>query len=227
MARAPHKLRFAVLATDTVAFRIKNRQLEILLVKVVIPDFRGKEGLPGGLIHPEETAEQSSIRHLTNKGGVVGAYIEQLYTFSDVDRDPRGRVVSVAYLALFSPNETRMTEREVGERANVRWCPVSDLPKKLAYDHDIILSAALDRLRARIEYTTIIRHLLPKEFTLSELQQAYEAILSRNLDKRNFRKKILALDLVSKTGRKRTQGASRPAELYHFAHGGVKTIEIL
>lgn len=217
-------LRFAVLATDTVAFRLFNNTLEVLLISVTNPAFAGKEGLPGGLITPEETAEQAAVRHLTDKGGLAGAYIEQLYTFSDVDRDPRGRVVSVAHLALFSPDEARLESREAQEAG--RWCPVESVPK-LAYDHDTILRTALERLRARIEYTTIIRHLLPKEFTLTELQMAYESILAHELDKRNFRKKILALGLIAETGRTRTQGASRPAALYKFARPGVQTIEIL
>jgi len=101
------------------------------------------------------------------------------------------------------------------------------VPKQLAYDHDIMLRTALERLRARVGYTTVVRHLLPKEFTLTEMQQAYEAILDHELDKRNFRKKILALGLISDTGRTRTQGASRPAALYTFARPGVQQVEIL
>lgn len=223
MSTAPHTLHFAVLATDAVAFRLHAGQLEVLLIPVTNPAFKGKEGLPGGLINPKETAEQATIRHLTDKGGLSGPYIEQLYTFSDVDRDPRGRVVSVAHLALFVPDEA---ELQSGAGQGVRWCPVTSVPK-LAYDHNHILSVALERLRARVEYTTVIRHLLPKEFTLSDLQSAYESVLGHDLDKRNFRKKILALALVAETGRTRISGASRPAGLYHFAHKGVRTIEIL
>lgn len=217
----PHSLRFAVLATDVIAFRLHKRELEVLLIPVIIPEYLGMQGLPGGLIKPEETAEQAALRVLTDKGGLIGTHLEQLYTFSDVDRDPRGRVVSVAYLALMAPGES-----EVRADSAVRWCPIRSLPT-LAYDHTKIVALALERLRARIEYTTIIRHLLSREFTLTELQEAYESILEHPLDKRNFRKKILALGLISETGRKRTQGASRPAELYQFAHKGVRTIEIL
>ncbi|MBP9749287.1 MAG: NUDIX domain-containing protein [Candidatus Pacebacteria bacterium] len=223
MSKAPHALRFAILATDTVAFRLHSGRLEVLLIPVENPDFTGKEGLPGGLIDPKETAEQSAVRHLANKGGLSGAYLEQLYTFSDVDRDPRGRVVSVAHLALFAPDEASL---ETGAVRGARWCSVTSVPK-LAYDHDRILATALERLRARIEYTTIIRHLLPREFTLTDLQSAYESVLGHELDKRNFRKKILALALVAETGRTRTTGASRPAALYHFAKKGVQMIEIL
>ncbi len=218
MTASKPKLRFAVLATDTVLLRLRDRQLEVLLIPVVIPQFKGKIGLPGGLIDPKETAEQAAVRHLRDKAGVTNAYIEQLYTFSGVKRDPRGRVVSVAHLGLVAPDS------EAGEGSV--WYPVRSLPQ-LAYDHSEVLNVALERLRARVGYTTIIRHLLPRTFTLTDLQQAYEDILGRELDKRNFRKKILALDVLTETGRKRTQGASRPAELYHFSRKGVETIDIL
>ncbi len=222
MPRPPHALRFAVLAADVVALRFADGVLEVLLIPVTNEYFAGREGLPGGLIAPRETAEQAAVRHLSGKGGLTGAYLEQLYTFSDVDRDPRGRVVSVAYLALCAPEEVRGRE----EKVQARWCSVGRVPK-LAYDHDHILKTALERLRARIGYTTIARHLLPKEFTLTDLQDAYEGVLGQTLDKRNFRKKILALGLVAETGHSRTQGASRPAALYTFAAKGVQTIEIL
>jgi len=228
MGTTPKKLRFAVLATDVAAFRLHEGVLEILLIPITnVPEFKGMRGLPGGLIDPKETAEQAAVRVLTEKGGLTGGYLEQLYTFSDVDRDPRGRVVSVAYLALFAPNEARLeSEGREGADSGARWCPMSNLPS-LAYDHDNIAQVALERLRARIGYTTIVRHLLPKEFTLTELQKAYESILGYSLDKRNFRKKIQVPGIVSATGRMRTQGASRPAQLYRFAHKGVRTIEIL
>ncbi len=219
----PQDLRFAVLAADAVALRLHDGALEVLLIPVTNPAWQGKEGLPGGLIRPDETAEQAAERHLTVKGGLAGGYFEQLYTFSDVDRDTRGRVVSVAYLALFSPEESALQSDGAG---GTHWVPVAKVPR-LAYDHDLILATATERLRARIGYTTIIRHLLPSEFTLTDLQVAYEAVLGHTLDKRNFRKKILALGLVSETGRTRTQGASRPAALYRFAKKGVDTIEIL
>lgn len=222
MAPQSHALRFAVIATDTVAFRVHAGHLEVLLIQVTNTHFEGMEGLPGGLIAPNETAEVAAARHLSEKGGLSGGYLEQLYTFSDVDRDPRGRVVSVAYLALFGPEEARL--QDTTERA--RWCPVSNVPA-LAYDHGTILRTALERLRARVGYTTIVRYLLPTEFTLTDLQSTYETILGHPLDKRNFRKKILALTLISETGHTRTQGASRPAALYHFVKKGVQTIEIL
>lgn len=218
------KLRFAVIATDVVAFRINNKRLEILVVTATSKFFKDMKALPGGLVKPEETTDQSAIRHLTNKGGFIGAYVEQLYTFSDIDRDPRGRVVSVGHIALLSSKEAKLESKN--KETDVCWCSVKDLPK-LAYDHDNIASVAIDRLRTKVEYSTIIRHLLPKEFTLTELQNAYESILGRKLDKRNFRRKIIKLSIISKVGRTSSDGVSRPAELYHFAHKGIKTIEII
>lgn len=212
-------LHFAVLATDTVAFRVHDNSLEVLLIKVSIPEFTGMEGLPGGLIDPKETAEESATRHLLEKGGVSSKYIEQLYTFSDITRDPRGRVVSVAYMSLVPPILTGVT-------GDARWCAVQKLPT-LAYDHTEIVQTAIERLRAKVEYTTIIQKLMPHEFTFTELQQAYETVLGRDLDKRNFRKKFLALSLLQKTGNKRTEEAFRPAELYSFTNNQVETIEIL
>jgi len=219
MPAAPHKLHFAVLAVDTVAFRLNNKMLEVLLVPAAVDVYKGRRVLPGGLIHPKENAETAAARHLHDKGGLSDVYIEQLYTFSGVKRDPRGRVVSVAYLAL------TIKDGE-GEAAAARWHPVNDVPK-LGYDHDEILSVALERLRTRVGYTTIIRHLLPSTFTLTDLQQAYEIVLEEELDKRNFRKKILALDVLTATGKKRTQGASRPAALYRFSLNKVQQIGML
>ncbi len=216
------KLLFAVLAVDAVVFRLNEDQLEVLLVFVARDLYKNKKAHPGGLVMPDETAEQATERLLKDKGGLQGVYLEQLYTFSRVDRDPRGRVVSVAHLALvpsdYVPQKQIETEAE--------WVPINKLPK-LGYDHDEITEVARERLRARVGYTTIIKNLLPREFTLTELQQAYEIVLGHTLDKRNFRKKILCLNLVESTGEKRTIGASRPAELYRFIHKSIQSIEIL
>jgi 8-oxo-dGTP diphosphatase len=217
------ELHFAVLATDSVAFRLDEKNgLEVLLVEATTNVFEGQPVLPGGLVAPHETAEESVRRHLSNKAGLEDGYIEQLYTFSDVDRDPRDRVVSVAYIALFPMQDA--TIGESGKERKAEWCSVARVPH-LAYDHDHILNTAVARLQARITYTTLIRHLMPREFTLTELQKAYEAILGHELDKRNFRKKILALDILKETGNKKTEGLTRPASLYTFTGSTVQTIE--
>jgi 8-oxo-dGTP diphosphatase len=199
-----------------------NGQLHVLLGRVnVEPHYKNQWGLIGGLILPEEEADQAVERHLSKKAGFKGVYTEQLYTFSSVTRDPRNRVISVAYLCLVPEVST-----QEGGSLETYWCSVKKLPK-LAYDHSEIVRVATERLRARIAYTNIAQHLLPKEFTLTELQHAYETVLGRTLDKRNFRKKVQETGFVTATKNKVRKGASRPALLHRFASNKVKVIEIL
>ncbi len=219
-------VRFAVLATDVALMSIRNGVLVVRVMRVQRPPhFPNSVGLPGGLIDPKETAEEAGYRIIRTKGMISRTvYTEQLYTFSEVDRDPRGRVVAVAYLALVPWGE--LTEEEQADSDETWWTPVRDA-KKLAYDHDHILEVALLRLRSRVHYTTIARNLMPSEFTLTELESAYESLLKTELDKRNFRKKLLKLKVVIPCGRKRTGGAYRPAELYTFRGTRVEEIELL
>lgn len=219
--KPPHKLHFAILAVDVVLFTIIDNELKVLLIKVHIPPyFIDRQGLPGGLIHPQEEATKAAERHLKDKGGINNTYLEQLYTFSAVNRDPRGRVVSVAYLGLIPAKKAQVNKEEV------EWVAIHRRAE-LAYDHDEIIRTAVARLRAKIEYTNIIANLLPREFTLSELQNVYEVILGKKLDKRNFRKKILSLNLIKDTGRKKREGAHRPAQLYQFFSREQTVVEIL
>ena len=216
------KLGFAVVAVDAACFRIVSGELRVLLGRVnVEPHYKNRWGLVGGLILSSENADVAVERHLRNKAGIGRVYKEQLYTFSSIGRDPRGRVISVAYLCL-APEALV----EKGGQVETRWCPVADV-SALAYDHDEILRAALYRLRSRIGYTNIAQHLLPKEFTLTDLQTAYEIVLHKKLDKRNFRKKVLETKLVAATNKKERKGASRPALLHRFSSSRVTTIEIL
>ena len=222
----PH-LRFAVLAADTALFTIKDGALHVRLITVDRPPhFKSVPGLPGGLLHPHETADDAAVRHLEEKTGIDAKklYIEQLYTFSHVDRDPRGRVVAVAYLALV-PWE-KLSTNEQTDSAEARWVPVKSA-KKLAYDHDEILAMALHRLRSRVHYTTLINKLMPHEFTLTDLEKAYECLISSNIDKRNFRKKILKLKILKELPNKKSSGRFRPAQLYAFASSKVTEIEVL
>lgn len=219
---APKHLPFAVVAVDAVCFRIIDGRLSVLLGRVnVAPHYKNRWGLIGGLILAKENADEAVERHLGHKAGVQNIYTEQLYAFSSVDRDPRGRVISVAYLCLV-PELTKEGKGEV----ETRWYPVGEVPN-LAYDHNAILKVALERLRARIGYTNIAQHFLPKEFTLTDLQKTYEAVLGHSLDKRNFRKKVLETKMVVATDKKERKGASRPAILHRFASSRIKTIEIL
>ena len=221
-------LRFAVLATDVVLFALKNGKLVVRLVAVNRPPAfpAGSCGFPGGLIRPEETAEQAAMRIIEEKAGVAAKklYVEQLYTFSRIDRDPRGRVVAVSYLAL-----TAWDNLSKAEQANTDeswWCEVEDIPS-LAYDHTEMFDVALKRLKSRIRYTTLICKLLPHEFTLGELERSYEEILGEEQDKRNFRKKIAKLAILKELDKMQTGAPFRPAKLYEFKDKEVKEIEIL
>ncbi len=218
-AVAPQNIRFAVVATDAAVFRIHDGALQVLLGRVnVPPHFIDAWGLIGGLVLPQETAEDSVARHLGNKAGIADVYLEQLASFSRIDRDPRGRVVSLAFLGLLhgEPDLAR----------GAAWWPVRKAPK-LAYDHDEILAAAIERMQARIGYTNIAQHLLDKRFTMTELQTVYEAVLAKALDKRNFRAKVQQIGLVKETGEQRRAGASRPAALFAFKHAKFRIMEIL
>ena len=202
------ELKFAIVATDAVVLAFVEDKLSVLLIEPTNPDYKGKLALIGGLIHPKETAEDSVKRHIKEQGGIIPAYLEQVHTFSALDRDTRGRVISVAYLALVPPDKaSKKAEKAI-------WTPVKKA-KDLAYDHDEILKEAIKRLRERILATDAVRFLMPKEFTLTALQNAYEQILNKKLDKRNFRKKILSLGWLEETGKK-DYGTYRPAALYRF-----------
>ncbi|MEK7585185.1 MAG: NUDIX domain-containing protein [Patescibacteria group bacterium] len=215
------ELKFAILATDVVLLTMDKKVLKVLLVETAAATpFPKMKTLPGGLISPNETAEAAVERHLAHKAGVSGAELEQLYTFSSVKRDPRGRVVSVAYLGLRPTISLGTKERPV------YWQDVRHLPR-LAYDHNEIVSKGVERLMAKLSYTTIAKGLLPEQFTLSELQSIYESILHHEFDKRNFRKKVLALGCLKKLGAKRRGEAHRPADLYRFVGGGSQVFEIL
>lgn len=214
----------AILATDIVIFTIQDGKLKVLLIKMTREPYIGSWAIPGGLIAPDESADEAALRHLRAKTNVKDVYLEQLYTFGSVNRDPRGRVVSVAYFALIpSTNISLKTTEDYG---GIDWFPVKKLPE-LAYDHREIIAKAVDRLKSKLAYSTISYSLLPKEFSLSELQTVYEVILARHLDKRNFRKKILSLGLIRSTGKKRRGDANRPAELYTFKKRIPEFVDIL
>jgi 8-oxo-dGTP diphosphatase len=169
--------------------------------------------LPGGFMDMEETPEQCAVRELKEETSVEHLYLEQLYTFGAIDRDPRGRNLSVAYFALI--DSSKVEARAGDDAQETAWHSVYDLPV-LAFDHHRIVDYALERLRNKAEYTTVSFQMLPDEFTLSELQSAYQAILKKELDKRNFRRKMIRLDILEETGNTRRRGLHRPARLYRF-----------
>lgn len=221
------ELPYVVIATDTLLFTIKDGELLVRLTQVHRPPhFSNSSGFPGGLIVKGETAELASLRHVRDKAHIdtEKMYIEQLYTFSTIDRDPRGRVVAVAYLALVPWEDLSTDEQE--STPDAWWTRAQGL-KGLAYDHDEMLKVALNRLRTRITYTTLVSKLMPKEFTLSELEVTFEAVVKKDLDKRNFRKKLHKLGVLRELSKKRTGAKHRPATLYTFQSNKVVDIEVL
>lgn len=225
-SKTPEHLRFAVLASDTVLFTIRENELLVRVVAVNRPpSYVDCVGFTGGLLMPHETAEESALRLLQEKGGIEArkVFMEQLYTFSNIDRDPRGRVVAVAYLALVPWEQLSHEERLDTKEA--WWSPISS-KHRYAYDHKEMLALAVRRLRSRITYTTLISKFLPEEFTLTELERAYTCILGTSLDKRNFRKKMLSVSVLTPLRKKKRVGAYRPAQLFSFKHSSVQEIEI-
>lgn len=217
-----HKFKHPIAAIDVIIFTVDNSKLKVLLIKMKKSPFLNHWACPGGLVQIDESIEDSAKRQLKEKAGVANVYLEQLYTFGDVNRDPFGRVISVSYFALApSKNLVLRTTKEYG---GVEWFPINKLPL-LAYDHKNVIKYALQRLRYKVEYTNVVWSLLPKEFTLSELQKIYEIILDKKLDKRNFRKKFLSLKILKKAGTKK-YAAHRPAELYTFKSHKPEIIKI-
>lgn len=221
-------IKFAILATDAVLFAMKEKELLVRLVKIAGNEyFPNHFGLPGGLMDPKENGEEAVKRNTETKAGISSTkiYFEQLYTFSDVNRDPRGRVVALAYMGLLSYEN--LSDKESNDSSTQKWVTVKEaLRMKLAYDHNQILQTAIIRLKARITYTTLIQKIMPKEFTLTELEKTYESILNTEIDKRNFRKKILGLKVLEEMPYKQSGVKFRPAQLYRFKKKDVVELEI-
>jgi 8-oxo-dGTP diphosphatase len=199
--------------TDVVLFTIDDRRLKLLLIRRGNEPFEGQWALPGGFLEIDEDLKDGALRELNEETGISGIYLEQLRTFGRPGRDPRERVISVAYYAL-APCE-RLTVRAASDAAKASWFPVADLPA-LAFDHAEVIRAAHERLVAKLDYSTIAFQFMPERFTLSELQQVYEILLDAELDKRNFRKWARALEQIEETGEQRRRGSHRPARLYRL-----------
>ena len=177
-------------AVDNCIFTVLEDRLHLLLIQMTKAPYTEMWALPGGLIQDDESLDAAAVRILYEETGVAEVYLEQLYTFGRPDRDPAGRVVSIAYFALI--HAAGIALRTQPKYADVRWWPWATLPP-LAYDHDAVAAYARQRLEWKLAYTNVVWSLLPRRFALTELQKVYEAVLGRKLDKRNFRKKILAL----------------------------------
>ena len=211
-------------AVDNCIFTVWEDRLHLLLIQMTKVPYTGMWALPGGLIQDAESLDAAAVRILYEETGVVDVYLEQLYTFGRPDRDPAGRVVSVAYFALI--HAAGIALRTQPKYADVCWWPCATLPP-LAYDHDAVAAYARQRLEWKLAYTNVVWSLLPRRFALTELQKVYEAVLGRKLDKRNFRKKILALGLVEPVGETAMRGAHRPAMLYRFTSREPKLIDMV
>jgi 8-oxo-dGTP diphosphatase len=203
----------AALTVDCVVFGFDEGELNVLLIERGLQPFKGRWALPGGFVRVDETLDEAARRELAEETGLKNVFLEQLYTFGVVDRDPRERVVSVAHYALVKLSDHRA--KAATDAANAQWFPVSKLPK-LAFDHTEILRTALARLQGKVRYQPIGFELLPEKFTLSQLQHLYEAVLETELDKRNFRKKVLSFGLLVPLKETQMVGRHRPAQLFKF-----------
>jgi len=203
----------AALTVDCVVFGIDDGALKVLLIQRGLAPFTGRWALPGGFVHLDETLEEAALRELREETGLTRVYLEQLYTFGAVDRDPRERVVTVAYYALVKLMDHRV--QAATDAREAAWFAVDEVPT-LAFDHQRILDTALTRLQGKVRYQPIGFELLPPKFTLTQLQKLYETVLERDLDKRNFRKKVLSLGILEELEEVEQDVAHRAARLYRF-----------
>ena len=210
------------LTVDVAIFSLRAGALHILLIRRALPPFKGKWALPGGFVNANESLEEAARRELEEETGLREVYLEQLYTFGDPKRDPRGRVVTVAYVALVPDG---IAARPGDDAAETAWHPVTALPD-LAFDHAEVLRYAQQRLRNKLEYTSVGFELLPNEFALTDLQTAYEIVLGETLDKRNFRRRILEAGILAETPKYRAgEGQGRPAKLYRYKKNAVTEVK--
>jgi 8-oxo-dGTP diphosphatase len=207
---------------DCVVFGLDENGLQVLLVQRDLAPFKGRWALPGGFVRMEEDLEAAARRELVEETGLSQVYLEQLFTFGALDRDPRERVISVAWYALVKLSDHRV--RAATDARAAAWFRLADQPE-LAFDHDQILRVAKARLQGKVRYQPIGFELLPPKFKLSQLQGLYERVLEKALDKRNFRKKILAMGLLEETGEVEQGVSHRAARLYRFDKKKYKALE--
>lgn len=209
-------------AVDAVVFGYEQKKLFILLIKRGVDPFKNSWALPGGLVLENETLEDAVERELREETGLQINYLEQLYTFGTPNRDPRNRVISVTYFGLVNPEKFKLNPDTDAVEAN--WFDINHLPQ-MAFDHNTIIEKALDRLKAKINYQPIGFELLNKEFPFSDLEQLYQTILNREIDRRNFRKKMLSFDILEETDKIHQVGSGRPGKLFKFNPDKYKALE--
>lgn len=209
-----------IVAVFVVIFTVKDEDLKVLLIRRGVEPFRGWWAIPGGRLQPGETLDAAAARKLVEETGVSDVYLEQLYTFSELDRSSPAGAIAIGYFALVPFDSVSLPAREDWPTA---WFSLKELPD-LAFENKTVLDYALTRLRYKLEYTNVAYSLLPPYFTMSRLQSVYESILGRKLDKRNFRKRILSLGIVQPTENTVVFGAHRPAKLYTFSSRRPQTV---
>jgi len=218
-----HKFEKPSVTADIVIFTIKDNDLKVLLVKRNIEPFKNKWALPGGFVRINESLEQAAKRELQEETGVKDVYLEQLFSFGDPKRDPRGRVITIAYMALVSSENIKL--KATTDVSNAQWFSINKIPQ-LAFDHKKILNYSLKRLKWKFEYTTVAFSLLPEKFTISQIQKIYEIVFNKKFDKRNFSKKILFINILKEEGIKKDV-SYRPPMLYSLKKDIGEIVEIL
>lgn len=211
---------------DIIIFTIKNNDLKVLLIKRKLKPFKEMWAIPGGFVHLNEDLEQAAKRELEEETGVKEVYLEQLYTFGDVHRDPRGRVITIAYFALINLEKSKQKLKASTDASEARWFSISSLPS-LSFDHNKILKYAIKRLKWKFEYTTIAFSLLPEKFTLTQLQKIYEIVFNKEFDKRNFRKKLFSLNILEPTKEIQEDVSYRPPQFYSLKGKIGEIVEII
>lgn len=200
-------------SVQVLIFSINKDKLETVLIKRVREPFNGVWSIPGDIISLNDSLDDAAKKVLYDKTGIKDVYLEQLYTFGEVERDPRGRVITTAYFALLPHNNVDLSEAP--NPLHAKWVPIDQIPP-LAFDHERIIETGIARIKSKLLYSSIASGFLPEKFRLYDLQRVHEIILGKKIDKRNFRKKIQSLELIEPTGEYYKDGKHRPAQLYKF-----------
>ncbi len=217
-----HSFEKPSVTVDIVIFTIKENDLKILLVKRKINPFKDYWAIPGGFVRIHESLEEAAKRELEEETGVKNVYLEQLYSFGEPKRDPRGRVITIAYMALINSENIKL--RATTDVSDAQWFSIKKIPH-LAFDHKKILDYSLKRLKWKFEYTNVAFSLLPKKFAISQIQKIYEIVFDKKIDKRNFAKKIISIDILKEEEIKRDV-SHRPPMLYSLKADIGEVIEI-